>query len=215
MGGQDPFRQAREARQLQAAWLLDWPAAEEAPSGCRAEHQADQRSGDDQLPGGRPADRDEARGRPRHRPSDLSPWLPREDDDRGVPQHDLQRCVELTEEGKDGEHPLRGDCGLRSAVLQPLHSPERQGDDYRRRVLRHSPWSGGRRTKCNRAAPGLEVRICELFELSSSRSAALHGKQRFECALLHFAQGRHKHLAGRCPPGAVFSRHRARLPSSR
>ena len=81
--------------------------------------------------------------------------------------------------GEDGERPLLDHRGLRSAVLQPLHSPERQGDDYRRRVLRHSPWSDGRRTKRNRAAPGLEVRICELFELSSSRSAALHGKQRF------------------------------------
>ena len=62
-----------------------------------------------------------------------------QDDDRGVPRHDLQRRLELTEESEDGERALRDHRGLRSALLQPLHRPQGQGHGHRRRLLRTFP----------------------------------------------------------------------------
>ena len=157
---------AGEAGQLQAARQLDRPASEEAPSARRAKHQADRGSGDDQLPGGGPPGRDEARGRPRHPPGDRGTERAGQDDDRGVPRHDLQRRIELTEEGEDGERPLRDHRGLRSALLQPLHEPRWQGEHHGGRVLRYPARPDRRCAERDRAASSSEVLGVELLALT-------------------------------------------------
>ena len=81
------------------------------------------------------------------------------------PDTDLQRRLELTEEGEDGERPLRAHRGLRSALLQPLHRPQWQGDRHRGRLLRHPSRPDGSRAERDRAPSGLEVLGGELLAL--------------------------------------------------
>jgi hypothetical protein len=94
------------------------------------------------------------------------PSAPKKTMIRGVPRYHLQRRFALTEEGEDGEPPLGDHRGLRSALLQPLHRPQRSSEHHGRRVLRHPARADRHRAQRDRAPSGPEILGVELFALA-------------------------------------------------